>query len=90
MVSVEIYYRWQIDVKKSIVDISKLAMSSCLKLCKKGRGSHQVDGETETETDEERDEETSVRKKKRQTLIDLFKMYKEEGLWPPKHKVCIL
>lgn len=96
----EIYYRWQLDVTQSFIEMFKLAI-----LCvhKRYQGVHDVErneerahgSERTTEGEREEEGETEcgnsqafpTKKRKKWTVIQLFEMYKKEGLCSPKHKV---
>ena len=96
-VTVEIYYRWQISVRKSILEVFKL-FRNCVG--KKRRGTHDIEshgGEGER-AEGERAEDSPVdqleghqlsrpQHKRQYSIMELFNMYREEGMCPPKHKV---
>lgn len=86
VVSVEIYYRWQLDVKQSFIELFKLAIQY---IRKKPQGVHNVESGNagERTTERKSEEEGETKKRKKWTMMQLFEMYKKEGLCPPKHKV---
>ena len=77
VVTVEIYYRWQISVKESFIQLFKILMRRICVLCNKMCNC--------TVCTEERVWHPNTNNK--QSIIQLFEMYKMEGVWPPKHKV---
>ena len=95
IVTVEIYYRWQIDIKQSFVQVFQLVSQrcTCSSLCSneqrvKVEGDDQR-GEGEGERDEDGMQALALEGNSKQSIIQLFEMYREEGLCPPKHKVNI-
>ena len=107
IVTVEIYYRWQIGIKLSFIHIFQLIAQRCcssqleqevsvnggqregdLEEGRGGEGGREGDGEGERE-DGGRDGEgvQALEKKSKKSIIQLFGMYRKEGLCPPKHKV---
>ena len=51
----------------------------------RSRGEGEKDGEGERNIDE--DGEQALERKSKQSIIQLFEIYRKEGLCPPKHKV---
>ena len=78
VVTVEIYYCWQIDVKQSFIQVFKLMTRKINALCKR-KQEMEIEGEGEDVPTPESNE--------RQSIIQLFQMYRKEGLCPPKHMV---
>ena len=94
IVTVEIYYRWQIDIKQSFKQVFKLcAQKIGAPLCKR-KQEVEIEGEGQREGEGERDGEgegvEDLKSDNRQSIFQLFEMYRKEGLCPPKHKVTLI
>ena len=84
IVTVEIYYRWQINIKQSFKQVFKLtAQKICALLCKRKQEVEIEEGRREGEGEGVE----AFKSDNRQSIIQLFEMYRKEGLCPPKHKV---
>ena len=86
IVTVEIYYRWQIDIKQSFIQVYELIKQKIRP--KKDAGIEEVQGEGEGEGEAEGVQD--IDKINRKSIFDLFEMYRKEGLCPPKHKVALI
>ena len=86
IVTVEIYYRWQISIKQSFIQVYKLVTQKISALFKNRQ---EVDfvGEGEEEGEREGEGVQALKRNGKQSIIQLFEMYRKEGLCPPKHKV---
>ena len=88
IVTVEIYYRWQIDIKQSFKQVFKLtAQKIGALLCKRKQEVEIEGGQIEGEGDGEEGGVEALKSDNRQSIFQLFEMYRKEGLCPPKHKV---
>ena len=78
VVTVEIYYRWQIDIKQSFIQVFKLMTRKIKALCKRKQ---------EMEIEGKGEDVPTLESFGRRSIIQLFQMYRQEGLCPPKHMV---